>query len=219
MKNLLLLILFVSFVEAGIGVGVSSKGAIPVELTFFAATILDNSIQLEWTTATEKNNSGFEIQKSTDNFFWDKVSFVEGNGTTTEINTYIFVDNNVTTGTYFYRLKQVDYDGKFNYSKIIEVTIGQPTEYELAQNYPNPFNPSTIISYSIPEESFVSIKVYDLLGKEIATLVDERQTAGNYQKSFNANGLSNGVYFYRIQTNSVNNSANFIETKKMSIVK
>jgi hypothetical protein len=223
MKNILLLFLFFRFIDAGIGVGISSPGALPVELNSFTASNTENVIILNWQTATEVNNYGFNIEKRIINLQefsdWENIGFIEGHGNSNSPKNYTFVDNTNIKGVIQYRLKQIDTDGKFKYSEIIEIDNNIPKDFALYQNYPNPFNPSTIISYSIPEESFVSIKVYDLLGKEVATLVDERQTAGNYQKSFNADGLSNGVYFYRIQTNSVNNSVDFIETKKMSILK
>jgi len=188
---------------------------LPVELTSFTAKSSSNQVNLTWTTATEINNSGFEIQKSTDGSEFVSVGFIKGNGTTTEPKAYSFVDNhlNNVTGKLYYRLKQIDYNGAFNYSDIVEVVIDLPLEYSLNQNYPNPFNPSTKIKYSVPEQNLVSIVVYGVTGEEIATLVNEVKEAGNYEIEFNALQLSSGVYFYRMT------SGDFTSVKKLSVLK
>lgn len=188
---------------------------LPVELTSFTAKSSTNQVNLTWTTATEINNSGFEIQKSTDGSEFVSVGFIKGNGTTTEPKAYSFVDNhlNNVTGKLYYRLKQIDYNGAFNYSEIVEVVIDLPLEYSLNQNYPNPFNPSTKIKYSVPEQNLVSIVVYGVTGEEIATLVNEVKEAGNYEIEFNALQLSSGVYFYRMT------SGDFTSVKKLSVLK
>jgi len=169
-------------------------------------------VRLSWTTASELNNSGFEVQRSTNQTNWATLGFVRGAGTTTEAQSYSFVDASAS-GRVFYRLKQVDFDGQFEYSNIIEVNAGVPKTFALEQNYPNPFNPSTAISYQLPVASTVSLKVFDMLGKEVATLVNARQDAGSYTVNFNANTLSSGVYFYRLQ------AGNFVQTRKMMLVK
>lgn len=188
---------------------------LPVELTSFTAKSSTNQVNLTWTTATEINNSGFEIQKSTDGSEFVSVGFIKGNGTTTEPKAYSFVDNhlNNVTGKLYYRLKQIDYNGAFNYSEIVEVVIDLPLEYSLNQNYPNPFNPSTKIKYSVPEQNLVSIVVYGVTGEEIATLVNEVKEAGKYEIEFNALQLSSGVYFYRMT------SGDFTSVKKLSVLK
>ena len=188
---------------------------LPVELTSFTAKSSTNQVNLTWTTATEINNSGFEIQKSTDGSEFVSVGFIKGNGTTTEPKAYSFVDNhlNNVTGKLYYRLKQIDYNGAFNYSDIVEVVIDLPLEYSLNQNYPNPFNPSTKIKYSVPEQNLVSIVVYGVTGEEIATLVNEVKEAGKYEIEFNALQLSSGVYFYRMT------SGDFTSVKKLSVLK
>ncbi len=185
---------------------------LPVELTSFNAQVLNNGVRLSWTTATETNNAGFEVQRSADQTAWTTLGFVRGAGTTTEAQSYSFADAQAT-GRVFYRLKQVDFDGQFEYSNVIEVNAGLPKAFALEQNYPNPFNPSTMISYQLPASSNVSLKVFDMLGKEVATLVNARQEAGAYTVNFNANQLSSGVYFYRLQ------AGNFVATKKMMLVK
>lgn len=186
---------------------------IPVELTSFVGSAVDGNVVLNWNTASETNNSGFEIQRSTDRVNFSNIAFVPGFGTTTEPRTYTYTDNSVNNGAYYYRLKQIDYNGAFAYSEIVEVDVEAPIEFALTQNYPNPFNPSTMISYSIPQNSFVTLKVYDVLGKEIATLVNETKSAGSYDVRFDATGLSNGVYFYTISAD------NFTSTKKMLLMK
>jgi len=185
---------------------------IPVELTSFSATAEKNNILLSWQTATETNNQGFEIQRSNNGEF-EKIGFVPGHGTTTEIQSYIFIDENVLVGEYSYRLKQMDYDGTTEYSTIVEVDITQPIEYSLSQNYPNPFNPSTTIAYSILKDGLVTLKVYDVLGKEVVTLVNEVQSAGTRNITFDASSLSSGVYYYQLV------SGEFTSTKKLILMK
>lgn len=186
--------------------------SLPVELTSFSADVLNNGVRLSWTTASELNNSGFEVQRSNNQTNWTALGFVRGAGTTTEAQSYSFVDASAS-GKVFYRLKQVDFDGQFEYSNIIEVNAGLPKTFALEQNYPNPFNPSTAIAYQLPAASNVSLKVFDMLGKEVATLVNGRQEAGAYTVNFNANQLSSGIYFYRLQ------AGNFVQTRKMMLVK
>lgn len=190
---------------------------IPVELVSFNADVSNNFVKLNWLTITEKNNYGFEIERSknstdkSDN--WEKIGFVKGKGTTTEIQSYEFNDEYLPAGKYSYRLKQIDFDGTTSYSNIIEVDIDLPNAFSLEQNYPNPFNPSTKINYQIPELSFVSLKVYDVLGNEIETLVNEEKPVGRYEIIFDATRLPSGIYFYILQ------AGNFIETKKMVLMK
>ncbi|HMN47971.1 MAG TPA: DUF4397 domain-containing protein [Ignavibacteriaceae bacterium] len=187
-------------------------GVVPVELTSFSANVNGTEVNLLWSTATETNNSGFEVQRKSGNEFVT-IGFVRGKGTTTEIQRYTFTDSKLPVGTYSYRLKQVDFNGTYNYSKIINVDLTAPTVFTLEQNYPNPFNPSTLISYNIPQNSFVTLKVYDVIGNEVATLVNQNQPAGKYDIRFDASNLSNGVYLYSIKTD------NFASTKKMILMK
>jgi hypothetical protein len=186
---------------------------IPVELVSFSYEITgQNDVTLSWITATETNNQGFEIERS-QNSDWLKIGFVTGFGTTTEPKSYSFTDANLNAGIYKYRLKQIDFDGTFKYSEIVEAEITTPFEFELSQNYPNPFNPSTKISWQSPVSSWQTLKIYDLLGNEVATLVDEYKTAGKYDVEFSANGLPSGIYFYQL------NADDFIQTKKMLVLK
>jgi len=201
------------------------SSTIPVELTSFTATVNDNDVTLNWESATELNNKGFEIQRTlySDKLNWDKIGFVEGKGTTTEPQKYSFVDKNLKTNSYLYRLKQIDFDGTFVYSSEIKVDFTNPVEYYLSQNYPNPFsatgksnsggNPVTTIKYQLPTDEFVSLKVYDVLGRDVKTLVNEIQKAGFYEVEFNASNLPSGIYFYKIQTE------NFSSVKKMILTR
>ena len=200
-----------------------ADNTLPVELTTFSANIVKNKIQLNWQTATEVNNYGFEIQRqnqvsSIENKDpkWQSIAFVEGHGNSNSPRHYSFIDNNINSGKYFYRLKQIDINGSFEYSKEIEVTINAPNKFQLAHNYPNPFNPTTTINYSIPDISSlqnVQLKVYNILGKEVATLVNKEQSPGNYKVSFNANNLTSGIYYYKLSTN------NFTDVKQMILLK
>jgi len=191
-----------------------SSPTIPVELTSFSAIYNKTDITLHWETATEVNNQGFSVERSINYNEWQSIAFIEGSGNSTTPNQYSYIDKNLSSGVtkILYRLKQIDYDGSFEYSDIVEVEV-TPKQYELSQNYPNPFNPSTNIEYSIPEASFVQLKVYDILGNEVATLVNEEQNAGVYRADFSGTDLTSGTYFYRLNTNS------FSESKKMLLLK
>ncbi len=156
------------------------NSVIPVELIAFNSETKNNEVSLSWKTSTEKNNRGFEIQRKNENE-WNDLAFIPGSGTSTNENNYTFIDRNLNPGFYFYRLKQFDYDGNFRYSKIISVSIIQSDNFTLDQNYPNPFNPSTTIGYNIAQSGIVQLKVYNVLSEEIATLVNEFQSAGKHQ--------------------------------------
>jgi len=191
---------------------------VPVELTSFTASVSNGEVLLGWKTATEINNLGFEVERkneSTNSETWQLVGFVEGNGTTTELHSYSFIDDisSINASSLSYRLKQIDYNGVFEYSDEILVDNLAPSDYVLEQNYPNPFNPSTTIKFGIPEKNNVVLTVYNSLGAEVATLVNEVREAGSYEIDFNANNFSSGIYYYKIA------SGNFVETKKMILLK
>jgi hypothetical protein len=172
---------------------------VPVELLAFTASFRNSEVQLLWSTASELNNRGFEIEHSVnDKNNFVNVGFVDGKGNSTEINYYSFTDNPRLSGInqIYYRLKQIDFDGTFSYSDIVSISYDVPAEFVLSQNFPNPFNPSTRISYFVAKESFVSIKVYDFLGREVTTLVSETKSTGSYELSFDASSLPSGTYFY-----------------------
>jgi hypothetical protein len=190
--------------------------AVPVELTSFSATGDYGVVELSWITATETNNRGFEVQRSAGSEF-EAIAFVEGHGTTTEIQAYSYIDR-IDAGSYSYRLKQVDFDGTFEYSNVVEVDVAVLREFALDQNYPNPFNPSTKIAFRLAVDSKVSLKVFDVLGQEVATLVNTNLVAGGHNIDFNASLLNSGVYFYRIEATGIDGS-NFIDVKKMILTK
>ncbi|MBK7379859.1 MAG: T9SS type A sorting domain-containing protein [Ignavibacteriales bacterium] len=190
---------------------------------------MTDKVILNWQTATEVNNYGFEIERNTPlsplsrgevEGMWEKIGFVNGNGNSNSPKSYSFIDDDVSAGSYLYRLKQIDNDGQFEYSKTVEVSFIKPDAFALEQNYPNPFNPTTIIRYTIPttplsfgEGLGVRLKVFDVLGNEAAVLVNETQQPGTYEVEFNADKLSSGVYYYRLQT------GNIVETKKMILIR
>ena len=190
-----------------------NNSALPVELTTFTSSVNDGTVTLNWQTATEVNNYGFEVERKQTNAEWNKIGFVEGNGNSNSPKHYVFTDISVPAGKYLYRLKQLDINGAFEYSNSIEVDLSAPVNYELSQNYPNPFNPTTVIKYSIPEDNFVTIKLYNILGKEVSTLVNDYKETGKYKVSIDGSKLSSGVYFYSIQ------AGDFREVKKMILQK
>ena len=187
-------------------------GIIPVELTSFTANVDDKNVQLAWSTSTETNDSGFEIQRKSGNEY-HTIAFIEGAGTTTEPQDYSYVDENLVPGNYNYRLKQVDFNGQYQYSDEISVEVTAPTEFVLNQNYPNPFNPSTKISFQVPVNEFVSLKVYDTLGKEISTIAEDNFSAGSYTIKFDASRLPSGMYIARL------NAGNDSRSIKMTLLK
>ena len=187
--------------------------ALPVELTSLTADVAGKNIELNWKTATETNNYGFEIERAIDNGQlipqttrdaeqraienWNKIGFVEGNGTTNAPKSYSFTDKSAS-GKISYRLKQIDRDGKYEYSQQVEVSIAAPKAFALEQNYPNPFNPSTTINYQLPVTKHVSLMIYDAIGREVATLVNEVKEAGYYSAQFDGAKLSSGIYFAKL---------------------
>lgn len=191
---------------------------LPVELASFAANVNKNNVSLNWTTSTETNNQGFDIERTlVGSNEWTKAGNVSGNGTTNEAKSYSFSER-LTTGHYNYRLKQIDFNGGVNYHPLSnEVVVGVPSVYALSQNYPNPFNPTTKIDFELPYDGKVSVLLYDISGREVAKLVNEVKTAGYYTVQFNGANLASGMYFYRI--NAEGNSQNFVSTKKMVLIK
>ena len=186
---------------------------VPVELVSFTANTTRDEVELSWRTATETNNQGFSIERMTTGESFEEVGYVAGFGTTTEPKSYSFIDSKLENRSYTYRLKQIDFDGSYEYSNEVNVDVELPLEYTLEQNYPNPFNPNTTINYSIPEDGFVKLAVYNLLGEEVATLVNSFQKADRYDVSFNASGLSSGVYLYKIE------ATNFSASKKLVLLR
>jgi DNA-binding beta-propeller fold protein YncE len=213
-----------------IGISTNWTSALPVELTTFSASIFGNSVNLNWETATEVNNYGFEIERAStphsmsssradlsataETRDWEKIGFVNGHGNSHSPKIYKFEDQSTSSsGKYKYRLKQIDIDGKYEYSQIIEVEVDIPTEFELAQNYPNPFNPTTTIAFSIPVKGNVTVQVFNMLGEVIETLVNQELDPGKYNYDFDATALSSGTYIYRISAGTN------VEVRKMILLK
>ncbi len=203
-------------------------GGLPVELTSFYAEVEENIVILSWTTATEVNNFGFEIecasmlrvtqkQHSKEQNYsatkWETLGFVEGHGNSNTIQNYTFIDNSIEGNNFEYRLKQIDTDGKFEYSETIAVQLGKLTKYALEQNYPNPFNPTTTIAFSIANKSKVKLSVYNVVGEEVVELVNREMAVGMHTINFDASNLVSGIYFYKLIAND------FIETKKLLLLK
>lgn len=191
---------------------------IPVELTSFTGNVSERNVILNWITATETNNKGFDIERLKDYSInklqnWEKIGFIDGNGTTTEAHSYNYIDKNPVYGKYTYRLKQIDFNGSYKYSKELVINLTAPIKFSLEQNYPNPFNPATKIKYSVPFFSHISIKVFDVLGNEIKTLVNEEKPAGTYEVKFNGSNLPGGVYIYHLR------AGNYSDSKKLILLK
>ncbi len=191
---------------------------LPVELSSFTSSVSGRNAELSWSTSSELNNSGFEIERfeinSQNLSDWIKIGFVKGNGTVTSAKDYSFTDTGLNTGKYSYRLKQLDFNGNFEYYSLsAEVVIGSPDKFSLSQNYPNPFNPTTKINYELPSDGSVNIKLFDMTGKEVAVILNEVKTAGYYTVNFNAGNLPSGAYIYRLSHNK------FTDSKKMLLMK
>ncbi|HQY51458.1 MAG TPA: T9SS type A sorting domain-containing protein [Ignavibacteria bacterium] len=186
---------------------------LPVELSSFTSSVSSNDVKLNWSTSEEINNSGFDIERSS-NGTWTKIGNVNGNGSTNEIKNYSYTDKNVSSGTYNYRLKQIDYNGSFEYYNLSnEVIVGVPDKFSISQNYPNPFNPSTKIDFQLPTDGNVKLSVFDNSGKQVEVLSDGFKSAGYYSINFNATNLSSGIYFYKIEFNGIS------KVMKMSLLK
>ncbi len=201
------------FIENSFNYLVGEGGYIPVELTAFTATSTNNSVDLAWATATEINNSGFEIQRKSGNGSFAKVGFVKGAGNSLFPVEYGYKDADLKAGAYTYRLKQVDLDGTSKFSPEVNVEVSLPMVYALEQNYPNPFNPSSVIKYSVPKAGIVNISVFNALGEKVATIINGMHEAGSFNVEFNASKLGSGIYFYRME------SGDFVSVKKMMVLK
>jgi hypothetical protein len=190
---------------------------VPVELAAFRADVNEGSVVLNWQTASETNNKGFEVQRNSGEGY-QVVGFVQGNGTSTSSHSYTFTDKNVNSGSYTYRLRQVDFSGKSEYSQEVSVSVELPKVYTLSQNYPNPFNPTTQISFNLAADSKVTLKIFDVLGQEVTTLLNGDMTAGAHNVNFDASKLTSGMYLYKIEAKGVDGT-NFTAIKKMMLTK
>lgn len=195
---------------------------IPVELTSFKADVQDRNVMVSWTTATEINSASFNVERTlsgTNN--WSTVGTVAAAGTSTEMKSYSYVDRGLNSAKYQYRLKQIDLDGTYSYSKVVEVEVGLPTTFGMSQNYPNPFNPTTKIEYQVPVDARVSLELYDIAGQRVASLFTTELSAGYYTFDLAAGryGLASGVYFYRLTATEAVSGKQFVNTKKMVMLK
>ncbi len=204
------------------GIRVSPKWAespLPVELVSFTSLVQDDQVTLSWRTATETNNFGFEVERRQAAKEWQRIAFIPGNGTTSQEQSYLFVDEDLIAGSYEYRLRQIDTDGSFEYSGILKLSVGGPVSSQLLQNYPNPFNPSTSISYSVQAPGRVLLKIFDISGRTVRTLVNENRAEGEYSELWNGRDDSNqevasGLYFYNLQA-----GPDLTETRRMVLLK
>lgn len=194
-------------------------GVLPVEMTSFSVNAGENIATLDWETATEVNNYGFEVERKFNsenkNINWEKIGFVTGHGNSNSPKFYTFTDNTLNwNGEYSYRLKQIDLDGKFEYSKVINVKFNlSENTYNLNQNYPNPFNPSTRINFSIPERTHVNLIIYNIFGEEVDRPISEFKEAGVYSINYTAKNISSGIYFYSLETENYKATKKFIYLK------
>ncbi len=187
---------------------------LPVELASFTVSVVSNGVELNWTTASETNNYGFDVQRGTDEKNFQRIGFVAGNGTTTQQHSYKFADRDLPAGTYYYRLKQIDTDGTFSLSEYIRADIATVVrEYALQQNYPNPFNPTTTIAFSLKEDGFVKLRLFNMLGQQVVELVNGQLKAGSHTAILDARNLSSGTYLYILEVNG------FRAQKRLQIIK
>jgi len=197
---------------------IAGPNYVPVELASFNASVTVNDVTLNWATASETNNKGFEIERSFNGNAYTVIGYKEGKGTTTHSQLYTFTDKGLSAGKYSYRLRQVDFDGTFEYSKAVEVLVTTPLTYSMNQNFPNPFNPTTNISFNLAVDSKVSLKVFNILGQEVVTLVNAALVAGSHSVEFSGKGLQSGVYFAKIEANGIDGKS-FSSVKKMILNK
>jgi hypothetical protein len=211
--------LFVDATNFG-SLSLDSNSPMPVELTSFTVLSEKEGVKLNWNTATEVQNFGFEVERSSTELSmrWEKIGFVKGSGNSNSEKKYSFTDKNLINGKYSYRLKQIDTDGSFKFSMPVEVEFNSMHRKFDIGNFPNPFNPTTIIKFELPEAGHVTLTIYNIAGEKVATLVDEEMNAGVYQRTFSSNSLgrqlSSGIYMYRLATD---NGINI--TKKMILAK
>ncbi len=186
---------------------------VPIELSSFEASAVNNDVILYWKTATETNNYGFAVERSQDKINFEKIGFVKGHGTTSIPQSYSYIDRIVQVGTYYYKLKQIDIDGSFEYSEIVEAIINKPQTFELSQNHPNPFNSSTVISFHLPKTTNVKLIVYNIQGEQLEVLTNKVYDPGHHEIIFNANRLPSGLFLYRLE------AAGFTAVKKFIVLK
>lgn len=204
------------------GGGTICTGALPVTLISFTHSVNKNDVKLVWVTDNEINNAGFDVERAAImpgvSMLWNKIGFVEGKGNTTWQSIYLYEDLKLQSGAYRYRIKQIDYNGNYEYFELAgDVLVIKPGKFFVGQNYPNPSNPRSKIDFELPVDGRVSIRLYNLLGEEVSTVLDETREAGYYSAEFDGSMLASGVYFYRIYAEG--KSERFTKTMKMVLVK
>jgi hypothetical protein len=203
--------------EIVVPIAMKITSIVPVELSSFSAENIDAEVILKWSTATETNNKGFEVERASSKTKpiqeWNKIGYVPGFGTTTEPKTYSFADENISSGVYIYRLKQIDFDGSVNFSNEVEIEISGPKDFALYQNYPNPFNPSTTIKFALPEKANVQLTIFNSLGEKVAELFEGELDEGYHEVNFDASMFSSGIYLYQLQ------AKDHVSVKKMLLLK
>ncbi|MDR3611518.1 MAG: T9SS type A sorting domain-containing protein, partial [Ignavibacteriaceae bacterium] len=197
-----------------------SGPVLPVELTSFQSNVQGRTIVLNWATSTEKNSNRFEVQRSSASTGWLTVSSVKASVLSNSTKEYSYSDNKLQSGKYQYRLKMIDNDGTFSYSKVAEAEVSVPKDFQVSQNYPNPFNPTTKIDYQVPVDARVIMEVYNIAGQKVAEVVNQDQSAGYYTVDFGSSyRLSSGVYIYRLTASDKVTGNNFSSIKKMMLLK
>jgi photosystem II stability/assembly factor-like uncharacterized protein len=197
---------------------IDTLSALPVQMTYFRYSVDENNVNLEWETEFEINNSGFDVERSDANSNWVKIGFVKGNGSKSTPTVYSYQDRSIQKGVYNYRLKQIDYNGDYAYYGLnTDVVIDAPKSFYLFQNFPNPFNPVTFINFNLPFDGKVLLKIFDLRGREVATIINGDMKSGFYSRSFDASNISSGVYFYKLTSSGA--YGNYNDTKKLVVVK
>jgi len=195
---------------------------LPDELSSLTSSANGNSVNLLWVTQTEKNSDKFDIERERIDTNWESIGSVKAAVLSNSPKQYSFTDKTLRSGKYQYRLKMIDNDCSFEYSKVIEIEVAVLTDFELSQNFPNPLNPSTKINNNLPFDSKITLKVYNITGERISQLVNEEKSAGYYSVDFNSTSIkrsiSSGVYFYRIFTVDKATGNNFSEIKKMILL-
>jgi len=204
-----------AYLHLNASIWLANNTSLPVELTSFTSSVTNNNVKLIWNTANEVNSFAFEIERKDEGSVdgWQKIGTINASGNSSSPKNYSYLDNYISTGNYNYRLRMVDIDGSYKFSNVVNAGVLSPAKFDLGNAYPNPWNPTTTIRYNVPTNSPVTIKVFDAVGREVASLVDEVKPAGSYQITMNGKELSSGIYFYRMTAGS------FTETKKLILLK
>jgi hypothetical protein len=217
-KTILTGIGFIEITDSTKHTNLSFSSPVPVELIGFSGKLNGNQVELKWGTISEKNNKGFEIEIMNRQKDWKLLAFIEGSGSTLKQQEYSYIDKFPAGRVLRYRLKQIDLNGSYSYSNIVEIDF-TPDNFELFQNYPNPFNPNTTVKYSLPTESRVSLKIYNILGELINTLFSDVQAPGNFEFNWNPDQIASGNYILSMEAVSLDGSRKFNSTKKMQLLK